>query len=115
MADLSVATLAFTEVADLLNQVDLSAQQPALIGTNAPVGCKRIRPTERAPQPAGRALATLLATMLLPSTLFYIKNGRAMLAQTIWWAVGTPLATPTARATRVTPYSLPTRHEGWLS
>ncbi len=53
MADTSVATLAFTEVADLLNQVDLSAQQPALIGTNAPVGCTPIRPTERAPQPAG--------------------------------------------------------------
>ena len=115
MADTSVATLAFTEVADLLNQVDLSAQQPALIGTNAPVGCTPIRLTERAPQPAGRALATFLATMLLPSTLFFIKNGRAMLAQTIWWAVGTPLGTLIARATRDTPYSLQTRHEGWLS
>ena len=115
MADTSVATLAFTEVADLLNQVDLSAQQPALIGTNAPVGCTQIRLTERAPQPAGRALSTFLAPILFPSTLFFIKNGRAMLAQTIWWAVGTPLGTLIARATRDTPYSLQTRHEGWLS
>ena len=75
MADTSVATLAFTEVADLLNQVDLSAQQPALIGTNAPVGCTPIRPTERAPQPAGRAGETFLATMLFRQLCFLLNMG----------------------------------------
>ena len=61
----SDATQAFTEVASLLGQVDLSAQQPALIGTNAPVGCAPPRPPDRATARGASPLIFLFAALRL--------------------------------------------------